>query len=146
MKVLHVWSRIKCKWVVWHGTRAAWLRLPHAVILGCTVAAGTLAAVHIEHMHVSTPVAAPTPIIVPQYVLAGIPKAPQWMPVALGWMPPAYAASAPPSDTTKCDRYRDADSDDCKTTVISSVPEPAPWGIMLAGLAILGLTRKRIKT
>ncbi|MGC8522566.1 MAG: PEP-CTERM sorting domain-containing protein [Steroidobacteraceae bacterium] len=44
-KVLHVWSRVKCKWVVWRGSYAAWKALPHAAVI-CCCAAVTVTAVH----------------------------------------------------------------------------------------------------
>jgi hypothetical protein len=29
---MKIWNRLQCRWVPWHGTRAAWLALPHAVV------------------------------------------------------------------------------------------------------------------
>lgn len=37
---MHVWSRRLCRWVAWHGTRAAWLRLPRAHPLATACLAG----------------------------------------------------------------------------------------------------------
>ncbi len=44
--VLHVWSRIKCKWVVWRGSYAAWKALPHAVAICCCTAVAITAVHH----------------------------------------------------------------------------------------------------
>ena len=44
--VLHVWSRIKCKWVLWHGSYAAWKALPHAVAICCCAAVAVTAVRH----------------------------------------------------------------------------------------------------
>jgi len=37
-----VWSHLCCRWVAWHGSRRAWLALPHALALaGCVLCAGS---------------------------------------------------------------------------------------------------------
>ena len=33
-RVLHIWSHLHCKWIVWRGTYTAWKLLPHAVVVG----------------------------------------------------------------------------------------------------------------
>lgn len=143
MKLLHIWSRLHCRWLVWHGTRAAWLKLPHAIVLGCTVAAGTLTAVHIERMRVRQVVQKPpVRVIVPAYVLAGIPQAPTWQPIPSGWWVPV-----PPTDypgaSRQCEKRQDHDSDDCKVGKPATVPEPATWAMMAVGLGVLGLMAGR---
>jgi hypothetical protein len=36
-----VWNRVKCAWEKWHGSRAAWLKLPHvAGAVGACIASG----------------------------------------------------------------------------------------------------------
>jgi hypothetical protein len=36
-----VWNRVKCAWDTWHGSRAAWLKLPHiAGAVGACLASG----------------------------------------------------------------------------------------------------------
>lgn len=38
---MHIWSRKLCRWVLWHGSRKAWLALPAAVVTSACV--GTIA-------------------------------------------------------------------------------------------------------
>lgn len=40
---MHVWSRKLCRWVIWRGSRAAWLALPAAVLTSACVGAIALA-------------------------------------------------------------------------------------------------------
>jgi hypothetical protein len=37
---MRIWNHLQCRWVTWHGTKAVWLTLPHAIGgLACVVAA-----------------------------------------------------------------------------------------------------------
>lgn len=62
---LYVWSRTLCKWVKWKGTRAAWLKLPHAhpLLYPCVaaVAAAGLANHFIPPSHTQTQTQHSTP-------------------------------------------------------------------------------------
>lgn len=55
--MLHIWNKTLCRWMPWHGTRAAWRQLPHAVIgLGCSLAgAGLLPLSSMPHYPIVTP-------------------------------------------------------------------------------------------
>ena len=53
-----IWSRLCCRWVPWRGTRAAWLRLPHAVIVStaaCVVCSGPMRALPVPAGDVAAP-------------------------------------------------------------------------------------------
>jgi hypothetical protein len=126
-RVLHIWSRLHCRWIAWRGTYAAWKLLPHAIVVGCAV---TLVTVHVIH---TTPPTVPSLPAVPPYVyLAGIPhgrsvpNTPDW-----GWM--EYPDIGAPD--RRCHKH-------CKPEKYT-VPEPASWALMLAGLAMAGLAAKQ---
>lgn len=122
-RVLHVWSRLHCKWIAWKGTYAAWKLLPHAVVVGCTVTWVTI------HLH-TPPVNVPNTPEVPPYVyLVGIPSSgqqsgpPDWV-----WLeyPGVYLGAPERHCHWHCKHEKHV------------VPEPGSWALMLAGLAMLG--------
>jgi hypothetical protein len=58
--MMMVWSRVKCAWVAWTGTRAAWLALPAAsalMISACIPVAGLLRDMPLGPAHISMSVA-----------------------------------------------------------------------------------------
>lgn len=134
MRVLHVWSRLHCHWVRWRGTYAAWKLLPHALVIGCTFAL-TMTVIHVH----TTPPAIPTPTgDVPQtdvptsVYTAGIPQGdtPEWV-----WAdyPSDYLGAG--YRHHRCHKH-------CKG-VKYTVPEPATWALMLAGVGMVGWRRRR---
>ena len=51
-----IWSRLCCRWVRWRGTRAAWLRLPHAIATAaCVVCSGPMRALPVPAGSVAAP-------------------------------------------------------------------------------------------
>jgi hypothetical protein len=117
--ILHIWSRLHCRWVRWHGTYAAWLRLPHAVALGCT-AAVVITAVHLARP--KPPALRSVPVAAPAMYLVGLPRAPQqWRPVPSA-TPPLIGASVPLVVAPRPS---------------SAVSEPASLWLMLAGVAAM---------
>ena len=129
-RILHVWSHLHCKWIAWRGTYAAWKLLPHAIVVGCAV---TLVTIHLVH---TPPVNVPNTPEVPPYVyLIGIPQGssdthtPDWV-----WMD--YPPDIGVPGKHRCHRH-------CKARY--TVPEPATWALMLAGLAGIGFARRRCR-
>jgi PEP-CTERM motif len=131
VRILHVWSRLHCRWLKWKGTYAAWKLLPHAAGVGCAMTV-TLTVIHI---HTKPPAVPVTPVEIPRYVYTigiaqGETGTPDWI-----WAdyPIAYLGS--PEKHHHCRRHHD-----CKP-VKYTVPEPATWALMLAGLGMVGRRR-----
>ncbi len=90
---MKVWDRINCRWVAWRGSRAAWLRLPHAVAVAGCVAVGAIALRPAPS--IPTPAATPTP---PPPAAGTQPAA--WNVPPQAFLPPlAFLYSGPPSLT-----------------------------------------------
>lgn len=91
---MHVWNRQQCRWVQWHGSAAAWRRLPHAVV--STVCSGTLAAVLALPAHKPAPTARPKSVSSPaSYNSAAYRPAPYGAGNAGPWQGAATGFAAP---------------------------------------------------
>lgn len=119
-----VWSRIKCAWVQWTGTRAAWLALPAA---GAIVAGACLPAFGLVHHmplgpatapHRAAPVAAPPTYTQPSYV-------------------PLYTAAYAPEHLSV---------PPVPPVAPTAVPEPSSIALLASGLAGLLILSRRTKS
>jgi hypothetical protein len=134
--MMMIWSRVKCAWVAWTGTRAAWLALPAAsalVISACVPVAGLLrdmplspahrrpvtAASGSTHRH-PVWIAMPPPEYVP--VSSEVPYRRVYVPISAIIAPPPVFASPP-----------------------VNVPEPSSGIILATGVLALMAFSRRIK-
>lgn len=79
---MHVWSRQQCRWIQWHGSLAAWRRLPHAIV--SAVCSGTLAAVLALPNHKPVQSAQPQPVSRPALYSAALYSAASYEPAMDG--------------------------------------------------------------
>ena len=154
-----VFDRHACRWRTWHGTRAAWLKLPHVAATGvCLLATAALRAAaplpaYPAHAHRESP----------HIQIAHQPAASSNVPQAVAFLPSLWlsAPNASGSGTQVAVGrprlvYGDPlDEPRSGLTVLAApnviptndappapVPEPGSFPLLLAGLASLAATRR----
>ena len=134
-----IWSRLCCRWVAWHGTRAAWLRLPHAVIVStaaCVVCSGPMRALPVPtgdvaapgHVRGAAPAWPPMGAFLPGYA-AG--PGGEWG----GWGAVYLAAGSTPWGTPGGPGSPGAPP-------LRPVPEPAALAMLGIGVVLVGVGRR----
>jgi hypothetical protein len=124
---MKVWSRVKCAWVAWTGTRAAWLALPAA---GAIVATACLPVIGlVRHMPLG-----------PAHSTATAPPRP-WV----GYTSTSYATSGPQAPYPTEYVAPGLPSTSGSTTPPVGVPEPSSALLFATGLVAL-VAVLRIKT
>ncbi|MDD2878720.1 MAG: PEP-CTERM sorting domain-containing protein [Acidiphilium sp.] len=118
-----IWSRIKCAWVQWTGTRAAWLALPAA---GAIVASACLPMVGLVHQMPLGPAIAP-------HRAARASSPPTYTPPPYV---PIYAAAYAPEHLSV---------PPVPPVAATAVPEPSSIALLATGLAGLLILSRRAK-
>ena len=150
-----VFDRHSCHWRLWHGSRAAWLKLPHAAATGLCLLS-TLALPSATQLPVHPP---PLRAAAPAYVAAPAAGPPAIAFLSLPWLSAAEdgggagAPSAPPLPGAPVPLTPgfDPGGTPLEITVLSAettapvprVPEPGSLPLLLGGLAALAAARLR---
>lgn len=167
-----VFDRRICRWRPWHGTRAAWLKLPHAVATGtCVLSAAALVALHTPPHVVPTPhptttssaprpaVASPTPAdwlpataFVPSNpfrptavpAFSGTDAFPTSIPTSILTSNPTPTpdGGTPPAGPVLLSSNPDSPSPDSPTGSTTQVPEPGSFVLLAGALWLLAIARR----
>ena len=149
-----VFDRHSCHWRLWHGSRAAWLKLPHAAATGLCLLS-TLALPSATPLPVHPPLSR---AVVPAYVAAPAAGPPASAFLSMPWLSAAEGGgtgtpSAPPRPGVFAPLAPGFDPGGAplKITALSAettapvprVPEPGSLPLLLGGLAALATARLR---